>query len=139
MEAILSSNARHDSGFLIPLMNEFKVNQRRGRSRNRPEHVVGDKAYSSDKIRTYLRKRGIKASIPEKALRPGTKRRKKGPHPSFDKQIYKERNVVERLFAWLKECRRIATRYEKKAVNFLAMVKLAFIKIYFKKHFSDTP
>ena len=119
-------------------MEAVKINQARGRSRNRPEYVTADRAYSSDKIRHYLRKRGIKATIPEKKLRPGTKRRKKGPHPKFDKQIYKERNVVERLFAWIKECRRITTRFEKKAVNFLAMVKLAFIKVYFKKHFSDT-
>lgn len=134
----MSSNARHDSGFLPQVLSTVKVNQSRGRSRTRPDQVVADKAYSSDQIRVYLRKRGIKATIPEKSLRPGTKRRKKGPHPKFDNQIYKERNVVERLFAWIKECRRITTRFEKKAVNFLAMVKLAFIKIYFKKHFSDT-
>lgn len=120
-------------------MAKISVPQARGRSRNRPDQVVADRAYSSDRIRTYLRSRGIKTTIPEKKLRPGTKRRKKGPHPKFDKQTYKERNVVERLFAWIKECRRIATRFEKRAVNFLAMVNLAFIKIYFKKHFSDTP
>jgi len=137
--AVLSSNARHDSGFFEATLETVKVRQKIGRSRTRPKHVVADKAYHSDQIRAYLRKRNIRATIPEKSLRPGTKRRKKGPHPKFDNQIYKERNVIERLFAWLKECRRITTRFEKKAVNFLAMVKLAFIKLYLKKYFSDTP
>lgn len=135
----MSSNARHDSGFLKSVLETVKISQKRGRSRTRPNQVVADKAYHSAEIRAYLRKRGIQATIPEQSLRQGTKRRKKGPHPKFDNQIYKERNVIERFFAWLKECRRICTRFEKKAVNFLAMVKLAFIKFYLKKHFSDTP
>ncbi len=45
----------------------------------------------------------------------------------FDRRAYRKRNVVERVVGWLKECRRVATRYEKLALNYLAMVKLAMI------------
>ena len=49
-------------------------------------------------------------------------------NPRFDKATYRRRNVVERCIGWLKESRRLATRFEKLAVNFLAMVKLAMIR-----------
>ena len=45
----------------------------------------------------------------------------------FDRRAYRKRNVIERVVGWLKECRRVATRYEKLALNYLAMVKLAMI------------
>lgn len=50
----------------------------------------------------------------------------------FDKEAYRDRNIIERLIGWLKECRRIFTRYEKKAKNFGGMIKLAFIQRYLK-------
>ena len=46
----------------------------------------------------------------------------------FDKDAYKRRSIVEQVIGWMKECRRIGTRFEKLAINFLAMVKLAMIK-----------
>ena len=106
--------------------------------RSRPKEVVADKAYNGGLVRNYLRKRGIQALIPEKALPKDHKRRKKGPHYRFDEQTYKERNVVERLINHLKEMRRLATRFEKLAAHFLAMVKLAFIKNLLNRYFSDT-
>ena len=51
---------------------------------------------------------------------------------------YKEPNVIERLIGWLKNCRRIASRFEKNAHNFMAMINLAFINLYLEKYFSDT-
>jgi transposase len=57
---------------------------------------------------------------------------------NFDRQIYRERNAVERCVGWLKECRRLAARYEKLAENFLAMVTLAMIQRYLAIGFSDT-
>lgn len=107
--------------------------------RLRPDEVTGDKAYTGLPVRQYLRRRGIKALIPEKALPAGHRRRKKGPHYRFSKETYKERNVIERLFNHLKECRRFATRFEKLADTFLAMITLAFIRFLLRKHFSDTP
>jgi transposase len=106
--------------------------------RNRPKEVVADKAYNGARVRTYLKKRGIQALIPEKALPKDHKRRKKGPHCRFNKQTYKERNVIERLINHLKEMRRLATRFEKLAANFIAMVKLGFVKNLLNKYFSDT-
>lgn len=50
----------------------------------------------------------------------------------FDREAYRERNVIERLIGWLKESRRILTRFEKTAINFLAMVKWAFVKRYLR-------
>ena len=76
--------------------------------------------------------------IPERRLPEGKKRRKKGPHYRFDKGTYKKRAAVEQSIGWIKECRRIATRYEKLAVSFLAMIKLAFIQHYLKRYSPDT-
>ncbi|WP_347242579.1 transposase [Nostoc sp. FACHB-888] len=84
--------------------------------------VVGDKGYSSANIRRHLQRRGIRFTIP---LRSNERRRGK-----FDKSIYRQRNRVERCFNRLKQFRRIATRYEKKADNYLAMLTLASIYGY---------
>ena len=84
-----------------------------------------------------MRSRGIASVIPEK--KPRGKRRRRGRKPKFDKQLYKDRNIIERLINWLKDNRRLATRYDKLASSFLAFVKLAFLKRYFKKLFSDRP
>ncbi len=76
--------------------------------------------------------------IPQKPLPEGRKRRKKGAHYCFDKHIYKKRAAVEQSTGWIKECRRIATRYVKLAVSFLTMTKLAFIRYYLKNYSLDT-
>lgn len=55
-------------------------------------------------------------------------RKDQKPNPRFDRATYRRRNIIERAVGWLKENRRLATRYEKLAVNFLAMVKLAMIQ-----------
>lgn len=99
---MLSGGQRHDSVFLRPALEVISIPQRRGRPKSRPQCVVADKAYDSKNIRHYLRRRGIQGMIPEKALRPGTFLRKKGPHYRFDQQQYKERNIIERLFGWFK-------------------------------------
>lgn len=56
----------------------------------------------------------------------------------FDRTDYRRRHVIECCVGWLKECRRVATRFEKLAINFLAMVKLAIIQRYLKSEFSDS-
>ena len=94
----------------------------RGRPRLRPKRVIGDKGYSSKKIRRYLRRRGIEYTIPRRCNETRT-----GP---FNKGLYKDRNRVERLINRLKQFRRVATRYEKRAVNFLAMVMIAAIMLW---------
>jgi len=101
--------------------------------------LVADRGYDARYIRHYLRQRGIRAMIPERRPGRGRKRRRQGRPPIFDNVVYAKRNVIERLIGWLKECRRLATRYEKYARCYLAMVKLAFIRRCFRKlDFSDT-
>ncbi|MEU8807339.1 transposase, partial [Streptomyces anthocyanicus] len=95
--------------------------------------VIGDKGYSSKAIRTWLRQRNIRHTIPERSdqtrnrLRRGSRG---GRPPAFDKQVYKRRNVVERCFNRLKQWRGIATRYDKTAESFRAAVTLASLLMW---------
>lgn len=116
-------------------MDEVSIAQSRGRPVTRPRKLAGDKAYSSPRIRRWLAARGIEAVIPQ---RSDEIRRRKTKPLKFDRKLYRQRNVVERCIGWLKECRRLSTRYEKLAENFLAMVTLAMIQRYFAIGFSDT-
>jgi transposase len=86
-----------------------------GHPRKRPDHVIADKGYDSQAIRAYLRRRGISHTIPVRADHVANRQRKGsrgGRPPSFDKQTYKKRNVVERCANRLKQCRGVATRYD---------------------------
>jgi transposase len=115
---LLTVGERHEAVVFEQLMAQGAVKRPRfGRPRLRPKRVVGDKGYSSINIRRYLQRRGIRLTIPR---RSNERRRGK-----FDKSIYRQRNQVERCFNRLKQFRRIATRYEKKADNYLAMLTLA--------------
>lgn len=80
--------------------------------------VLADKAYDADRIRASLRERGAFVNIP-----PKSNRRSK---PYFSTWLYRERNLIERFFSKLKHFRRVATRYDKLAENFLAMVRHRF-------------
>ena len=74
---------------------------------------MGDKGYSSWAIRQYARQHGIRITIPRQVNAC-----RKGP---FDREVYKQCNLVERLINQLKQFRRLATRYEKRAANYWAM------------------
>jgi transposase len=84
--------------------------------------VAGDKGYSSPTVRQYLKERRIGVVIPTKA--------NEAPDPTFDRRAYRERNVVERLINRLKQWRRVATRYEKRAANYRAMLTIASILLW---------
>ncbi|MER6883581.1 IS5 family transposase [Streptomyces althioticus] len=104
-----------------------------GRPRVRPDHVIGDKGYSSKAIRTWLRRRNIRHTIPERSdqVRNRIRRGSQGGRPpAFDKQVYKRRNVVERCFNRLKQWRGIATRYDKTAESYQAAVTLASLLMW---------
>ncbi len=94
----------------------------RGRPRRLPNRLAADKAFSNRRIRTYLGKRGIGIVIPRKSNEKHRGR--------FDREAYKARNIVERMFNRLKQFRRIATRYEKRAQNYKAMLTLASILLW---------
>lgn len=96
-----------------------------GRPRTTPDRVLGDKAYSSRAIRHLLRRRGIAATIPEHRDQVANRRRRGrrgGRPPVFDTEIHRDRNVVERCFARLKQFRAIATRFDKLANRYRAGV-----------------
>ena len=118
---------RHESTCFEQLLRSVRVYQPRGRSRRRPHSLAGDKGYSYPRIRRWLRRHRIQAIIPQKS---DELRRHRGRPINFDREIYRQRNVVERCIAWLKENRRIAMRYEKLAINYLGMLKLAILKRY---------
>lgn len=123
LSAVVSPGQSHESKLLEPVLEAVRLSRpgrRGGRPRTRPRRLAGDKGYSYRGIRRYLRRRGIRAVIPT--------RKDQRANPRFDKRTYRRRNVVERTVGWLKECRSLATRFEKLAVNFLAMVKLAMFR-----------
>ena len=113
----------HDTRQVSALISRGAIRRiGRGRPRLRPTKLVGDKAYSSRSIRLALRRRGITPVIPTKA----NERRQ----PDFDREAYRQRNIIERLINRLKNFRRIATRYEKRAVNYLAMITIGAILLW---------
>jgi transposase len=127
--AVISGGQRHESAFFTDVMNTVRVSQPTGRPKTRPEAVAGDKGYDAGWIRQWCLQRNIESVIPaRKNTREGP-----GRPPTCDEQKYKGRNVVERCVGRLKECRRIATRYEKKASHYKAMLKWAFVAEYLSR------
>ena len=86
----------------------------------RPKAVAGDKASSAQRIRDWCAVNQIEDVIPTRANEP--------PRGNFDKEKYRQRNIIERAIGWLKECRRVLTRFEKYAFHYLAFVQLAIIQ-----------
>ena len=83
-----------------------------------PVALAGDKGYRADWIDDYLLDLGIKPVIPSKSNEDRDAR-----PVEFDRDAYRQRNIIERLIGWLKECRRVFSRYEKTAKNFLGMIQ----------------
>ena len=87
--------------------------------------LVGDKGYCSHDLREWLATRGTQAVIPNK--------RNHRTHHPFDPAIYKQRNVVERMFCRFKDWRRVATRFDHNIKNFMATIAIAAIVIWWLK------
>jgi transposase len=92
--------------------------------------VLADRAYDADRIRELIQNQGATPNIPPKSNRKWK--------PCFSKRLYRERNLVERFFSKLKHFRRVATRYDKLAANFLAMVQLASMRLWLRAYESTT-
>ncbi len=123
MVLILTGGERHEQPVLPLLMERGAVKRvGRGRPRVRSDAVAGDKGYSSPTVRYYLAGRRIAAIIPTRS--------DEEPLPNFDRTAYRQRNVVERLINRLKQFRRVATRYEKRAANYGAMLTIACILLW---------
>lgn len=127
LNIVLSRRQAHESQFAQRLLDGIGVQRQNGSMKRHGYAVLADKAYSGHALRRELKRRGIKAVIPRKS-----KMAADGRSP-LDRKAYRNRNVVERCFGRLKEYRRIATRYDKTARNYLAMVKLGCIRQFFNK------
>ena len=136
MATELTAGQRHESTCFEDIVQAVRVPQRRGRPRCRPRKLAGDKGYSYPHIRCWLRQKHIEAVIPQ---RSDQRARHRGRPCKFDRQAYRQRNVVERCMGWLKENRRVAVRFEKLATNSLGMFKLAMMQRYMVTAFPNTP
>jgi transposase len=128
LAAALTPGQTHESKGFRPLLRAVRIPVANGGCWRRPRALAGDKAYSCAWIRSYLRTRGVERVIPQKADQVG----RRGGHRKFDRLKYRQRHVIEQCVGWLKELRRLGTRFEKLAVNFLAMVKLGFVERYLR-------
>ena len=84
-----------------------------------PKRLIADKAYDVDSLRQWLKARRITAVIPSTATRTV-------PYP-LNRTAYRRRNLIERLFCRLKNWRRLATRYDRLARNYLAALALVAV------------
>ncbi len=122
----------HESTRLESVVATF-IASRKHRRRRKPRKLAGDKAYSVRRVRDWLKAWGIEPVIPHK----DNEHARHDPAVTFDRDTYRRRAVVEQCVGWLKECRRIGTRFEKLAVNFHGMLQLAMIRRYLRLLFSD--
>jgi transposase len=90
--------------------------------------MAADKAYSVQRLRDWLKGQKIEPVIPHK----DSEKARWDPTVEFDREAYRGRAVIEQCVGWLKECRRIGTRFEKLAVNFHGMLQLAMIYRYLR-------
>lgn len=110
----LSPGQDHDCTKALPLLDGLA----------KGSILLADRAYDTDTIRSFADERGAWANIPPKSNRKASF--------AFSKWIYRQRNLVERFFNKLKNYRGIATRYDRKAENFLAAVKLVAARLWLK-------
>jgi transposase len=109
------------------------IASRKRRRRKKPRRLAGDKGYSIPRVRDWLSEHGIEPVIPHK----DNEKARWDPRVKFDKSTYRRRCVVEQCVGWLKENRRIGTRFEKLAIHFHGMIQLAMIRRYLRMLFSD--
>jgi transposase len=119
----------HDSTALDTLLEgaDAKLHDSQGQPVAWPVQLGGDKAYRAGWIDEYLLKLGIEPVIPSRQNKDHDRR-----PIDFDREAYRQRNIVERLIGWLKESRRIFARFEKTARNFGGFVTMAFIQRYLR-------
>lgn len=131
-----TAGQRHDSVAFEPLMARLRIRRRGpGRPRTRPGRLLADKAYSNQAIRSHLRRRRIKAVIPEKRDQQKARVGKGsagGRPPGFNPEAYKQRNTAERVVNRLKAFRAVAMRTDKREFVYNGTVDVAAIKIWLR-------
>lgn len=131
---LLSAGQDGDNPMLVPVLDAHQVHDKRG------FRLLADKAYSHPSTRQTLRRKRIPHTIPERRDQIAWRRAqgsRGGRPPTFDAQIYRERNSAERGFNRLKHWRGVATRYDKYALTYLGGVTLAAIVIHHRTHLPD--
>jgi transposase len=116
----LTTGEAHDNRLVTELLTDLKSGAM----------LLADRGYDADWIRAFAGEHGAWANIPPK-------RNRKDPI-CFSPYLYRARNLVERFFNRIKQCRRVATRYDKLAANYLAFIKLAAIRIWLRAY-ESTP
>ena len=121
----LSAGQTHENSSLIELLNS-SGNELVGSDGGPiawPGAIAGDKGYRAEWIDQMLLDPGVTPVIPSKSNEDRSARK-----VTFDKESYRKRNIVERLIGWLKECRAVFARFDKTAINYAGMVKMAMIQ-----------
>ncbi|GMN01268.1 hypothetical protein MTsN4n26_33150 [Microbacterium sp. MTN4-26] len=124
---VLTGGQVADTSMFTDVLDEIHV-PGRGPARTRPERVLADKGYPSKKNRSWLRERGIRATIPERDDQIANRRKRPGRPIDFgdeQQERYKGRNVIERCFNFVKQWRGLASRYDKTASSYAAGICLS--------------
>ncbi|MFI9756308.1 IS5 family transposase [Streptomyces collinus] len=136
LSLIVTPGQRADCTQFKPVLDKIRVPRiGLGRPRRKPDSLAADKAYSNGPCREYLRRRGIRHTIPEKTDSQAARLRKGsrgGRPPGFDEERYKKRNTVERAINKLKHARAVATRYDKRGYVFLGTATAAALVIWLR-------
>ena len=128
MAVAVSPGQDHESRHFLEAFEATRLPRTAKRARYRPDKIAADKAYNVEWIRDWLRRRRIEPVIPRR--NPET-----APDERFDREAYRGRNIVERCICWLKECRRVFSRFEKLACSYLAFLKLAMLQRLLRSSF----
>jgi transposase len=118
---------------VVPLLESVCIGRRRRR-----RHLAGDRAYATVAVRQWGRTHRVRLSIPERVDHIRHRRRFGLADPAFDRAAYRARNIIERAVGWLKQARPLATRAEKLAVHYRALVALALSVRYAGRYLSDS-
>lgn len=114
----------HEARRLIPMMEGMEIKSKR-RARKRPKRIHADTNYDTPLVRFYLAKKGVRANIPCRS-----KKSHRGRPRFFDREaLRRTRYTVERFFGWIKEFRRIDTRFDRLASSFMGFIHIACILI----------